>query len=96
MNRKSNSTDIEITPDAGRLIDALRQIGYSLEQSLADLVDNSINADAKNILVRFIHDGHHIKRIGIADDGNGMSSGELKNAMRFGSRSVGPESLGKF
>ena len=35
----------EILPNARRLIGALRQIGYSLEQAVSDLIDNSINAN---------------------------------------------------
>ena len=93
---KQRSDTIEISPDEGRLIDALRQIGYSLEQSLADIVDNSINADAGNILIRFIHDGEKIKQLAIVDDGHGMSAGDLRNAMRFGSKKAEVGSLGKF
>jgi hypothetical protein len=84
-------------PDAGRLITALRQIGYSLEQALADLVDNSINAGARSVLIRFLHDGNEIKAVAVVDDGAGMDKEGLQDAMRFGSKetaSVG--NLGKF
>ncbi len=84
-------------PDAGRLITALRQIGYSLEQAVADLVDNSINADANTVVIRFLHDGNVIRAVAIVDDGHGMDEDSLRDAMRFGSReaaSVG--TLGKF
>ena len=84
-------------PDAGRLITALRQIGYSLEQAIADLVDNSINAGATTVLIRFLHDGESIKAVALVDDGSGMSEPELHNAMRFGSReSAVTGTLGKF
>ena len=73
-------------PDAGRLITALRQIGYSLEQAIADLVDNSINADATTVLIRFLHDGTEIKAVAVADDGYGMDEEGIQDAMRFGSR----------
>ena len=43
-----------VVPDPGRLIFALRQIGYSLEQALSDLIDNAISAGARNVLIRFI------------------------------------------
>ena len=84
-------------PDAGRLVIALRQIGYSLEQAIADLVDNSINAGAGHVLIRFLHDGEHIRALAIADDGNGMNDAELLDAMRFGSHEKNdPATLGKF
>ena len=84
-------------PDAGRLIVALRQIGYSLEQAIADLIDNSVNAGARNVLVRMLHDGDQIRAIAVADDGSGMSEEALTDAMRFGSRERhDPTTLGKF
>ena len=84
-------------PDAGRLITALRQIGYSLEQAIADLVDNSINAGASTVLIRFLHDGESIKAVAVVDDGAGMNEDELHNAMRFGSvESSVTGTLGKF
>lgn len=84
-------------PDAGRLITALRQIGYSLEQALADLVDNAINARAATVLVRILHDGNAVKAIAVVDDGHGMGDAELQDAMRFGSRETNEiGTLGKF
>lgn len=84
-------------PDPTRLIAALRQIGYSLEQALSDLIDNSINAAASNILIRFICDEEKIVSVALADDGSGMAEETLRNAMRFGSDRVDDaESLGKF
>lgn len=84
-------------PNASRLITALRQIGYSLEQALADIIDNSINAAASNVLVRFLHDGSNLVAVAVADDGHGMSEVELYDAMRFGSvEKDSPDTLGKF
>jgi len=54
---RSGGSDGDGHPDPGRLIFALRQIGYSLEQALSDLVDNAINAAARNVLVRFVWTG---------------------------------------
>ena len=86
-----------LAPDPDRLIFALRQIGYSIEQALADLVDNSINAGASTVLIRFTWDRDEIKQVVVADNGCGMTSSELRNAMRFGSDTdFDPHSLGKF
>ena len=86
-----------VIPDPGRLIFALRQIGYSLEQAVSDLIDNAVSAGASNVLIRFIWSGEQITGLAVADDGAGMSADELRNAMRFGSpERIDRTSLGKF
>ena len=87
----------QLTPNSARLIEALSHIGYSIEDSLSDLIDNSLTAGSSGILLRFVHDGNHLQQIVVADDGSGMTAGELREAMRFGSKkSLDPASLGKF
>ncbi len=86
-----------IVPDPGRLIFALRQIGYSLEQALSDLIDNALSAGAANVLIRFLWTGERIAGLAVIDDGDGMDAAQLRNAMRFGSEErVDHTSLGKF
>ncbi len=86
-----------IPPDATMLIRALRQIGYSFEQAIADLVDNSVSAGASLVLLRFFVDGERIRSIAMADNGQGMSEARLTEAMRFGSEpDIRRNSLGKF
>jgi len=36
-------------PGAAAMIETFRAIGYSLETAVADIVDNSISASAKNV-----------------------------------------------
>jgi hypothetical protein len=89
--------DLQLPPNAEQLINALRQIGYSFEQAISDLVDNSVNARAKKVLVRVIYDDDAISQLLIVDDGHGMTAGTLNKAMRFGAHEeVGDLSLGKF
>jgi hypothetical protein len=84
-------------PNAKRMIAALRQIGYSLEQAIADLIDNSIDAEAKNVMIRFLTEGENIASVIIADDGRGMGSKKLADAMQFGSDDEAEtEALGKY
>ena len=86
-----------LPPNAEQLINALRQIGYSFEQAVADLVDNCVNAKAKNVLIRLVHDGRSITKLQIVDDGYGMTETVLRKAMRFGAHEeAGDMSLGKF
>lgn len=86
-----------IPPDPALLLRALRQIGYSIEQAVADLVDNSISAGARTVLVRFLVEGERIGGLAIADDGEGMTPARLREAMKFGTETdVSRQTLGKF
>ncbi|MBV1952402.1 MAG: ATP-binding protein [Cycloclasticus sp.] len=72
-----------LEPHAASLSQSLRDIGYSLESAIADLIDNSITAKANNIWIDFdIHCEHPY--LSITDDGKGMSQKMLIEAMRPG------------
>lgn len=91
------SSEQVLAPNYQKLDVALRAIGYSFEVAVADVIDNSVDAGAKNVLVRLIGraDGH-IDLV-IWDDGRGMTESTLKEAMRFGADvSQDLERLGKF
>lgn len=75
--------EIEHPPHAASLLESMRSIGYTLESALADILDNSLSANAKNIFVEFRP--HDIPYIAIIDDGDGMSPSALQQAMRHGS-----------
>ncbi len=75
-----------INPIPAALLEALRSIGYTLDTALADIIDNSITAQASKISVRFLWDAGK-PWIAVCDDGFGMSQDELVEAMRFGSKS---------
>ena len=76
----------DATPHAASLIEGLRDIGYSLETAISDIIDNSITAGAKwiRIITEACIDD---PLIAIVDDGKGMTEDELVAAMRPGSRS---------
>jgi hypothetical protein len=86
-------------PPAASTIEALRGIGYSISTAVADLVDNSISASAKNVWIQFWWDGQN-SQVTILDDGVGMCEARLSEAMRLGSRSPVAEreehDLGRF
>ncbi|ADY13314.1 ATP-binding region ATPase domain-containing protein [Sphaerochaeta globosa str. Buddy] len=73
--------EVEIAPRAIDIMNATRSMGYTTESAIADIIDNSISANAKKISIYFPPSADIIK---IIDDGDGMSSDELKNAMRYG------------
>lgn len=94
------SQDWEIAePRASALIESLRAFGYTPEAAIADLVDNSISAQATNIAVDFVWDGRD-SVVRISDDGKGMTEDALVGAMRPGSTSPlddrDPTDLGRF
>jgi hypothetical protein len=84
-------------PDA--LVESLRSMGYSLPTAIADIVDNSIAASATTIWINFHWAGPQ-SSVAILDDGKGMSTQELFEAMRPGSQSPlearSPRDLGRF
>lgn len=70
-----------LEPAASSIIQSLRDIGYSLNTAVADIIDNSIAAQATKIEIQFI--GGEDPILIIADNGIGMSKEELYEAMRF-------------
>ncbi|RTL57422.1 MAG: hypothetical protein EKK37_15375 [Sphingobacteriales bacterium] len=90
---------IESIPNAARTFDALRSLGYDLNSSVADVVDNAVTekVKAKNIDIKFDFNtkGQIICRI--QDDGSGMGEKQLEEAMRLGTDTSYEEAdLGKF
>jgi Histidine kinase-, DNA gyrase B-, and HSP90-like ATPase len=79
-------------------VNSLRGLGYQPTTAVADLVDNSLTAGAANIAVEFIWDSSN-SRVRVTDNGRGMSSAELIEAMRLGrdpSATRSADDLGRF
>ena len=73
----------KIPPRASALLESMRDVGYSLQTAVADIIDNSLTACAKRIeLLSNIECDN--PAIGILDDGIGMTERELLEAMRPG------------
>ncbi|MBS8263848.1 ATP-binding protein [Mesobacillus boroniphilus] len=72
-------------PKASSLIHSIRSFGYDLSTAIADIIDNSITARAKNIWIDFNWNGQD-SWISIKDDGIGMNEEELINSMILGSK----------
>jgi hypothetical protein len=71
-------------PNAGKLMESLRHTGYDNYNAIADIIDNSVDADAKNIWVE-IHQEKRDFVVKIIDDGIGMDEDTLTEALRLGS-----------
>lgn len=85
-----------LPPDA-RYMEALTSQGYGFDAAIADLVDNSIDAGARDVVIHFLRDGDRLVSLLIIDDGRGMSEDELDVAMTVGGRRDYREgSLGMF
>lgn len=74
----------EIEPRPAALIETLRAIGYSLPSAVADIIDNSISAGARNVWVDF-NWGVDDSSVSFRDDGVGMSLPQIIEALRPGS-----------
>ncbi len=84
-------------PNPGRLIESLRDSGYSFNTAIADIIDNSIVADAENVHIKVLLDYEGDVQVHIIDDGIGMDEQSLLNAMKYGSeKQSDPKSLSKF
>lgn len=86
------ANDNPIIP-APTAIEAFRDSGYkNTAAALAELIDNSIEADAKNIQVLTFEEPvilssrtvHRIKQIAVYDDGDGMDQETLQLTLQFG------------
>ena len=71
-------------PQANILMESMRSMGYTFESAIADVIDNSVSANAENIKIWFpINPAECF--VFILDDGYGMNSEKLYNAMKYGS-----------
>ena len=86
-------------PSAACLSASMRDLGYSLETAIADLIDNSISAGADRIDIVCDVSGED-PLVAILDNGMGMTECELLAAMRHGTenprRNRSPKDLGRF
>lgn len=84
-------------PNPGRLMESLRYLGYGNYEAIADLVDNCLDADARQVRITVSEKGG-TRWIAVADDGIGMDEPTLDEAMRLGSMTErNPSSdLGRF
>lgn len=73
-----------VNPNISNFIKSLRDIGYSFEVAVADILDNSITAKASNVKIYTVHKPEMI--FCLLDDGEGMLEEELTEAMRLATK----------
>lgn len=73
-----------VNPNVGNFIESIRDIGYSFEVAVADLIDNSITAGSNNLNIEIVPQPEPV--FTMLDDGKGMSEFEIVEAMRLASK----------
>lgn len=91
------TTIVSNTPNAARLVSSLRSTGYDSYTAIEDIIDNSIDAHARNINIK-VGVVEKMPTVIIADNGEGMDNKVLDQALRLGSITERDEvsDLGKF
>ena len=88
-----------LPPSAACLSASMRDLGYTLETAVADLIDNSISAGATQIDIVCDVSGQQ-PTLAVIDNGKGMDADEMLLAMRHGSLNPAeirsPDDLGRF
>lgn len=86
----------EIIPNARGLIRTFAGHNYTFGESIADLIDNSIDAGATRVQIRMEFDGPR-SSVMIADNGKGLPEAEIREALRPGTeREYAADDKGKF
>jgi hypothetical protein len=91
---------IDCCPKPNCLLESMRNVGYSIETAVADIIDNSIAANAGTVSI--LHDCENNTPVfAIIDNGIGMCREELIEAMRAGGtkgpkEGRGPRDMGRF
>jgi hypothetical protein len=89
--------EINLPPDPERMIEGLRDTGYEFNTAVADIVDNSVAANATHVRLWLDADLRGEVRLLIVDNGDGMDRTGLINAMQYGSKArPSAASLGKY
>lgn len=93
---------LELPPDPGVLLNSLRGIGYSFEDAISDVIDNSISAGATNIDLHIRLNAAEEVIVDVVDNGTGMDDAAMKIALTLGARERDPsleraaDDLGRF
>ncbi len=99
----SNTTQLISIIQPGQALMSLRDSGYNFPTAIAEVIDNSIEANANNIAITLFenmnNDGKkHIDRIIFSDDGDGMNIDVLHHYLVIGhsTRWMRKDTIGKY
>ncbi|KAB2340886.1 ATP-binding protein [Actinomadura rudentiformis] len=95
QDKVPTSGSVKLPPDP-RALEGLGR-NHSFDTALADLVDNSIDAGASDVLIRLIRHGGRLRSLYVVDNGRGMSPFDIDTAMTVGGRrDYAADDLGHF
>ena len=89
----NNQKTFSVEPTT-QIVKTLSYSGYTLKSALADIIDNSIGANATEIKINFNFDSMtniDTWNVQIIDNGHGMNSKELEQAIKMGSCNMDDE-----
>lgn len=94
MSEQNNAflSDIDLAIDPGRVCFGLSRIGYTPASALCDIIDNSVQAGAKNINILIMKNRedlsdnrkNNVKEYIVIDDGKGMSNEGIQDSLKLG------------
>jgi hypothetical protein len=88
-------SSVTLPPDP-HIMDAIGG-NHRLETAVADLVDNSLDAGASRVLVRFVVADNRVQSFYVVDNGRGISREQIDGAMTVGGvRTYGTTEMGHF
>ena len=97
-NKENEMSQIIVNPNVKNFIQSLRDIGYSFEVAVADIIDNSITAKSSLIKIYTVAEPYLI--FSLLDNGYGMEESELIECMRLATKNPldirEPDDLGRF
>ena len=86
----------KIVSDAG-FIDSIRELGITTTEAINEFIDNSFDANAKNIWITIEKDDRDRLFLIVEDDGDGIQPDQLNKVLAFGGRIQTPKiTTGKF
>ena len=95
-NALSEAKTIHV-PHSGDLATTLTHVDYQLDGAIAELIDNSLDAESSNILIRIIRSGGYPKQLLVIDNGNGITKQNFNSAMTWAERrQYGDQDTGMF
>ncbi|MBY3044852.1 ATP-binding protein [Rhizobium leguminosarum] len=77
--------EIDLPPRAAALSESLRDLGYTIDTAVADIIDNSIASNATKVDIWCAPEDDN-PTLAIVDNGDGMARSTLIEAMRYGSK----------
>jgi len=77
---------VKARPDPS-ILEVITNSPYPLPNAIAELIDNSLDAGASDISVRFLRDANQAIGLAVIDNGRGIAAGDFDRAMTFAAKS---------